>query len=122
MNPENAEIKSPIPELNTKTVQNTKLAVSKDLQSKSKYLKLMRNIAGIFYAFGIISGVITGLVFLIFLLSSFRESGTLLWIMIAFGGVLQCFAMYCVLNALADIAENMVAVGSYIKELKTERK
>jgi hypothetical protein len=124
MNPENADIRPLLPdEVDEKISQvNHKSEIATNLQSKPTYLGSMRLVADIFAVVGIFSIIITAFTALMAFLAYTRgdRNSNFVWFIVSFAATLQCFIFFGILKAVADIAENMVDVGNYVRQLKAE--
>ena len=86
---------------------------------KPSYLTFLRLFAGL----NLVVGILGAFVFLLKIsqiLSSSRMED-FLWL-VGLAIALEGFLAYGLLNAVADIAENMIEVGEYVRELKRQKK
>ena len=94
---------------------------------KPFYLTVLRMLASVCLVLAIIAGGIFCLILLISIYSLLTSPFLDFWRVFTMNIIplaisIQGFALYGILNAIAAIAENMVAVGNYVRELKSGKK
>ncbi len=119
----NNPLESSEPTKNTTNQQNISSTEQqlKTNTSKPSYLRFLRSFAGLSMVLAIFAGLA---LFFIVLGNANRGYGaekSSAWI-IALALALEGLLAYGLLNAVADIAENMIEVGSYVRELRRQNK
>lgn len=117
---------SPKPTENTVNQQSansiiTQPSVNLPDESKPSYLAFLRFFAGLSLVVGIFASVAFVLNIFYEMNRSSYEKSTYGWL-ISLALALESYLAFGLLNAVADIAENMIDVGSYVRKLRGQKK
>ena len=84
------------------------------------YLTFLRIFAGIH----LVIGSLAFLVFIFQLLAVINNSSSVYasYLIISFPLTIEGFLVFGIFNAIADIAENMIEVGNYVREIRGQKK